>query len=57
MAINRAVTFMGPGKLEAQEREFPKLQEPNRGGDESDNGRPNGFTLALQLLQENCQIE
>jgi glutathione-independent formaldehyde dehydrogenase len=28
MAINRAVTFIEPGKMEIQEREFPKLQDP-----------------------------
>ena len=25
---NRAVTFLGPYKLEVQDREYPKLQDP-----------------------------
>jgi threonine dehydrogenase-like Zn-dependent dehydrogenase len=45
MAINRAVTFMGPGKLQIQEREFPKLQDPK--------GRKIEHAVILKLVTTN----
>src|ERR1700761_2479251 len=45
MAINRAVTFMEPGKVEIQEREFPKLQDPK--------GRKIDNAVILKLVTTN----
>jgi glutathione-independent formaldehyde dehydrogenase len=28
MASNRAVTFMGPHRMEVQDKEYPKLEDP-----------------------------
>jgi glutathione-independent formaldehyde dehydrogenase len=45
MAINRAVTFIEPGKMEIQEREFPKLQDPK--------GRKIEHAVILKLVTTN----
>jgi len=45
MASNRAVTFIKPGQLEIQEREFPKLQDPK--------GRKIEHAVILKLVTTN----